>query len=72
MEAVDPSKQDRFCNSFHDEAHEISQGLYASLDAAIDGHQMKWAEFCQDVALNSLLVSYRDPVPIFNTFARQY
>ena len=51
MEAVDPSKQDRFCNSFHDEAHDIDQGLYASLYAAIDGHRMKWAEFCQDVAL---------------------
>ena len=28
--------------------------------------------FCQDVDLNSLLVLYRDPVPILNTPARNY
>ena len=33
---------------------------------------MKWAKLCWYVALNPLLVFYRDPLPILNTFARQY
>ena len=72
MEAMDPYKQARLCDIFHAAAHNMAQGLYASIDATIDGHWMKWAEFCQGVALNPLLVSYMDPVPIFNKFSRQY
>ena len=50
----------------------ISEGLSDSQAAAADGHWTKWAEFCQDVDLDTLLFLYRDLVPILNTFARQY
>ena len=37
-----------------------------------DGHWTKWAYFCARGSLNPLLVAYKDPVPILNTFARDY
>ena len=72
MEAVDPSKQARFCNSFCAATQDIAEGLSASRSTAADGHWMKWDEFCQEIDLDPLLVLYRDPVPIFNTFVMQY
>ena len=40
--------------------------------ATADGHWTKWAYFCARVALDSLLVAYKDPVPTLNVFARDY
>ena len=39
---------------------------------ASNGHWTKWAYFCARVVLNPLLVSYTDPVPIFDDFPRDY
>ena len=39
---------------------------------AADGHWNKWAYFCARVALDPLLVAYKDPVPILNAFTRDY
>ena len=72
MEVVEPYKRARFCNNFRAMAHNIAKGLSDSQDPAAKGHCTKWAEFCQCVSPNHLLVFYRDPVPIINTFARQY
>ena len=52
MEAVDPSKQARFCNSFCAATQDIAEGLSASRSAAADGHWMKWDEFCQEIDLD--------------------
>ena len=71
MVVVNPSKQYCFCNSFCAAANNIAEGLSASQAAAADGHWMKWANFCQDVVLEPLLVLYWDPVPILNNFVRQ-
>ena len=53
-------------------ANGIAEGLSASQSAIVYVNWTKWAEFYQDKALDALFVSYRDPVPILNTFARQY
>ena len=58
--------------SFPTVAQDITKGLSASRATAADGHWMTWSEFCQNVALDTLLISYMDPVPILNTFVRQY
>ena len=71
MEAVEPSKRARLCNSFCAAAHDISEGVSASRFAAANGNWKKWAKFCQYMALDPLLVLYRDLVPIFNNFVRQ-
>ena len=39
---------------------------------AADVHWTKWAYFCARVDLDPLLVTYKYPVPILNTFARDY
>ena len=71
MATVDPAKRTRFHNSFCNAAEEISEGLSTSKYAATDRHWEKWAALCKGVALNPLLVSYRDLVPILNAFVRQ-
>ena len=45
MEAVDLSKQARFCNSFHSEVSKISDELSVSQYAADNGHWAKWDKF---------------------------
>ena len=72
MEDVYPSKWARFCDSFRNKAHDIAEGLSASQASAANARWRKWAEFCWDMALDPLLVPYRDLVPILNTFVRQY
>ena len=72
MEAVDPSKLAHFFNIFCAAVHEISEGLSDNKAATADGHCTKWAKFCLYVDLEPLLVFYRDPVTILNTFERQY
>ena len=39
---------------------------------AADGHWTKWAYFYTRVALDPILVAYKDPVPILDAFARDY
>ena len=72
IEAVGPSKPARFCDSFRTVVHSISEVLSSSRAAVANGHWMKWAELCLDMALYPLLILYRDPVPILNTFTMQY
>ena len=69
---MEPSNQARFCNSFYSVVHDIAKGLSASQTAATNEKCTKWAEFCQDLDLNPLLILHRDPVHILNTFARHY
>ena len=72
MGVVYPSKRARFCDSFRAAASNISERLSDSQAASANGYFTKWSDFCPDVALDSLLVSYQDPVPILDTFAGQY
>ena len=72
IEDVDPSKRASFCDSFRATVHSIAEGISASQSTAADGHWTKWAEFCQDMVLDPLLIPYRDLLPILNTLARQY
>ena len=37
-----------------------------------DSHWTKWAYFCARVALELLLIAYKEPVTILNVFARYY
>ena len=47
-------------------------GIYFIQVSTGNGQWEKWSEFCRDVALNPILVSYQDPMPILNTYVRQY
>ena len=72
MEDVDTAARDRFCNTFCAATEYIANGLYTGRAYAADGHWTKWANFCSRVALDPLLIGYKDPVPILNIFARYY
>ena len=72
MEAVEPSKQARFCNRFRAVAHNIAKGISDSQAATYDGNWTTWAEFFLDVSPDPLLVLYRYPLTILDTFVRQY
>ena len=69
MADVDTSARDRFCNTFRAATEDIAEGLSTGRACAADGHWKKWAKFCSRVALDPLLVGYKDPVPILNIFA---
>ena len=56
MKAVDPVKQDSFCDSFRTVVNDIPEGLSYRKYAAANIHWMKGSEFCQDFALDCLLV----------------
>ena len=72
MEDMEPSKQASFYNSFRDVVQKITEGITGIQAVETNGHWTKWAKFFQDAALEHLLVSYRDPVPILNNFKRHY
>ena len=72
MATVEPAAQTRFWNSFRTATEDIREGFSVVRATAADGHCNKWAYFCASVALNHLLVAYKDPVPILNDFARYY
>ena len=72
MSTVDPAAQTRFWNSFSIATEDIREGLSVVQATAADGHWIKWAYFCARVALDHLLVAYKDPVPILNVFAQDY
>ena len=46
--------------------------MYVGRSTAADGHWTKWAYFCTRLALDPILVAYKDPVPILDSFARDY
>ena len=72
MADVATARRDDFIHSFRAAADDVAEGLTASRTASADTHWAQWHTFCVRVALDPLLVSYRDPVPILNTFAREY
>ena len=72
MAAVDSAAQTRFRNSFSTATEDILEGLSFGRSTAADGHWTKWDYFCARVALDPLLVAYKNPVPILNAFAQDY
>ena len=72
MEDVDPSKGARVFGIFRTVTQNIDERLSSSQSATANGPWKKWSEFCPDVDLNPLLVLYRGPVSILDTFVRQY
>ena len=72
MATVEPTAQTSFWNSFSAPKEYIREGLSVGRATAADGHWTKWAYFCARLALDPLLVVYKDPVPIFNAFARDF
>ena len=72
MEDVDPSKGARVFGIFRTVTQNIDKRLSASQSATANGPWKKWSEFCPDVYLDPLLVLYRCPVSILDTFVRQY
>ena len=72
MATVDPAAQTRFWNSFSTATEDIREGLSVGQATAADGHWTKWAYFCARAALDPLLVTYNDPLPILNAFSRKY
>ena len=72
MATVDTLAQTRFCDSFSALTEDIREKLYVGQATAADVHWNKWAYFYARVALEPLLVAYKDPVPIFSAFNRDY
>ena len=72
MATVDPDAQTHFCDSFSALTEDIQEGFSVCRATAADGHWTKLVYFCARVALDPLIVIYKDFVPIINTFARDY
>ena len=72
MAHVDPIQQQRFLSSFCAVTEAIVEGLSASRAYSINNHWKIWSAFFANVALNPLLLSYKDPIPILDTFAAEY
>ena len=72
MADVDTSARVRFCNTFCAATEDIAEGLSTYRAWTADGHWTKWDNFCSRVALDPLRIGYKEPVPILNTFARDY
>ena len=68
MADVDTAARDRFCNTFSSATEDIAEGLSTGRACAADGHWTKWANFCSMVALDPLLIGYKDPVPSVDTY----
>ena len=72
MADVDTAARDHFCNTFCAATENIAEGLSKGRACTADWHWTKWANFCSRVALNPILIGYKDPVPILNIFAWDY
>ena len=72
MVYADTASRERLCNTFCAATEDIAESLSTGQSCAADGHQTKWANFCSRVSLNPLLIGYKEPVPILNTFSRYY
>ena len=70
MATVNTAYQNLFWDSFSASTEDIREGLSVCQATAADGHWTKWAYFCARVALDSLLINYKDPVTILNAFSR--
>ena len=70
MADVDTAARVRFCNTFCAATEDIAEGLSTGRACAADGDWTKGANFCSKVALDPLLIGYKDPVLILNIFAR--
>ena len=71
MAHLDLVKHQCFCDSFRAASEDINKVLSNIRAASSDVHWMTRSEFCGDVALNPLIFSYQDPVPILNAFYQQ-
>ena len=72
MADVDTAARYCFCNTFCAATEDIAKGLSTGRACAADGHWKKWAKFCSRLALDPLLIGYKDLVTILNIFARDY
>ena len=72
MVDLDTAARDSFCNTFCAATEDIAEGLSTGRDCTADGHWTKWAKNISRVALDPLLIGYKDPVSILNIFARDY
>ena len=72
MADVDTAARDCFCNTFCAATEDIAKGLSTGRACSADGHWTNWANFCSRVALDPLLIGYKEHVPILNIFARDY
>ena len=72
MTDVDTSTRVRFCNTFCAATEDIAEGLSTGRACAADGHWTKWSKFCSRVALDPILIGYKDSVPILNILYRDY
>ena len=72
MADVDTAARERFCTNFCASTEDIAKGLSTGRSCAANGHWTKWDNFCSRVALDPLHIGYKEPVPILNTFARDY
>ena len=72
MATVDTNAQTSFWYRFSALTEDIREGLSVGRATAADGHWNKWAYFCARVAVDPLLVAYKHPVPILNSFDRDY
>ena len=72
MANVDPVHQQCFLCSFCTETEDITKGLSTSRVASSNNHWTLWPTFCANVALDPLLLLYKDPIPILATFAAEY
>ena len=68
---MDPVNHTRFFNIFHTAVDDIYEGISTIRTAYAYGNWTRWYGFCRDEALDPLLVSYQDPVPILNTFPQK-
>ena len=72
MENVDPVQQKRFLCSFCAATEAIAEGISASRAASDDTHWTICSVFCANVALDPLLLLYRDTIPILAKIAAEY
>ena len=72
MATVEPAAKADFWDSFSATTEDIREGLAAGRAIAADGHWTTWALFCARVALDPLLTTYKDPIPILNAFVWDY
>ena len=72
MVTVDPTKYTRFRNISCAATGDITEVLSTIIPTTNNGHWKKWATFCRYLALNPLLVIYRESIPFLSALARQY
>ena len=69
---MDPTHQQFFLCSFCAASEAITNGLSASRAASANTHWAIWSAFCTRVALDPLILLYKEPIPILVKFAAKY